>query len=121
MQNLEDRTVAQLAALAQSTRLAVFKALMRAGPEGIAAGQIARSLDVAPNTLSAHLGVLQRAGLIGQRREGRSIIYSVVLPSVSGLIDTLVNDCCAGHPEACAPLAGAAAKGCAPAPLQPAP
>lgn len=100
----DDITVERLAALSQITRLSVFKALMRSGPDGIPAGQLARDLNVAPNTLSAHLSVLSRAELIAQRRDGRNIIYSVRLPEISELLDALVNDCCAGHPEACAPL-----------------
>ena len=100
----DELTVTQLGALAQTTRLGVFRSLMRAGPDGISAGDLARALGVAPNTLSAHLNVLSRAELLTQRREGRSIIYSVQLPAIASLIDTLVNDCCAGHPEACAPL-----------------
>jgi len=102
MDSLEDRTVAQLGALAQTTRLAVFKTLIREGSKGMAAGLIASELNVAPNTLSSHLGILQRSGLVKAERHGRSVIYSVEMDSVSGLIDTLVNDCCAGHPEACA-------------------
>jgi len=100
----DETLVAQLSALAQATRLRVFKTLMRAGPEGIAAGVLATDLDVAPNTLSAHLSVLQRTGLITSRRDGRSIIYSCDVPAVGSLIDNLVNDCCGGHPDACAPL-----------------
>ncbi|MEO1658614.1 MAG: helix-turn-helix transcriptional regulator [Pseudomonadota bacterium] len=102
MASHETQTVAQLGALAQATRLSVFKTLIREGSKGMAAGVIASTLSVAPNTLSSHLSVLQRSGLIGAKRQGRSVIYSVDMNSVSGLIDTLVNDCCAGHPEACA-------------------
>ena len=117
MENQDALTVTQLSALAQGTRLAVFRSLMRAGPGGISAGDLARSLNVAPNTLSAHLNVLSRAELLTQRREGRSIFYAVQIPAVAGLIDTLVNDCCAGHPEACAALDPRAAF-CAPADLR---
>ncbi|MEM9284608.1 MAG: metalloregulator ArsR/SmtB family transcription factor [Pseudomonadota bacterium] len=110
----EDQTVAQLGALAQATRLAVFKTLIREGSKGMAAGLIASTLSVAPNTLSSHLSVLQRSGLVRAERQGRSVIYSVEMDAVSGLIDTLVHDCCAGHPEACAVIdrsAGAVAVG----------
>lgn len=106
MNDDDDLLVGQLSALAQATRLRVFKALMRAGPAGLAAGVLAETLAVAPNTLSAHLAILQRAGLISSRRDGRSIIYACELPAVGSLIDSLVNDCCGGHPEACAPLGG---------------
>lgn len=96
--------ISQFGALAQSTRLAAFKALMRCGPDGMAAGHIASTLDVAPNTLSAHLSILQRSGLVTQRRDGRSVIYSVDLTSVAGLISGLVNECCDAHPEACSAI-----------------
>ena len=102
MTSSEDYTVAQLGALAQQTRLAVFKRLIREGSKGMAAGVIAETLSVAPNTLSSHLGILQRSGLVQAQRQGRSVIYSVDMEAVSGLIDTLVHDCCASHPEACA-------------------
>lgn len=104
MNDRDTVTVSRLAALAQPTRLNVFKRLMRAGPDGINAGALARELDVAPNTLSAHLAILARADLLQQRRDGRNIIYSVQVPAVAELVDSLVNDCCAGHPAACAPL-----------------
>ncbi|MEO1041095.1 MAG: helix-turn-helix transcriptional regulator [Pseudomonadota bacterium] len=114
MESQEEQTVAQLGAIAQSTRLAVFKTLIREGSKGMAAGVIATTLSVAPNTLSSHLGILQRSGLIRAERQGRSVIYSVDMEAVSGLIDTLVHDCCAGHPEACAvvdrPIGGTAAE-----------
>ncbi|MEM1409849.1 MAG: metalloregulator ArsR/SmtB family transcription factor [Pseudomonadota bacterium] len=100
----DEETVQQLAALAQSTRLLVFKHLMRAQPSGLAAGVIAETLQVAPNTLSAHLTVLSKAGLVSAQRRGRQIVYSVVLASVTDLLDVLVNDCCGGHPEICAPV-----------------
>lgn len=106
MESDEEQTVAQLGAIAQTTRLAVFKALIREGSKGMAAGVIASTLSVAPNTLSSHLGILQRSGLIRAMRQGRSVIYSVDMEAVSGLIDTLVHDCCAGHPEACAVVDG---------------
>ncbi|MEE4207855.1 MAG: helix-turn-helix transcriptional regulator [Parvularcula sp.] len=96
----------QLSALAQPTRFALFKTLIRAGEDGIAAGRLAEDLKVDPNTLSAHLTVLSRADLIRSRRDGRHIIYSCVMAEVGALIDALVNDCCAGHPEACAAVLG---------------
>lgn len=104
MTQAEAKTIAQLSALAQKTRLSVFRQLIRAGSEGIPAGRIAESLGVAPNTLSAHLSILSRAELIDQRRQGRSIIYFAAIPEVADLVDALINDCCAGHPEACAPI-----------------
>ena len=96
-------TVTQLSALAQETRLEVFRLLAPKGSEGMPAGHIAQTLDVAPNTLSSHLGVLQRAGLISQRREGRNIIYFILHDSVRGLVETLVDDCCLGEDDDCLP------------------
>ncbi|NNU16493.1 helix-turn-helix transcriptional regulator [Parvularcula sp. ZS-1/3] len=113
MDENQDILVTRLGALAQQTRLSVFRSLMSAGPQGISAGKIARDLGVAPNTLSAHLNVLSRSGLVTQRRDGRSIIYSVVLSAVTEMVDGLVNDCCGGHPEACAPLSGVSSQACA--------
>jgi DNA-binding transcriptional ArsR family regulator len=91
----------------------VFRLLVRAGPEGIAAGEIARATEVLPNTLSANLSVLAGAGLVHSRREGRSIIYSAGYGRMSDLLAFLVEDCCGGKPEICAPLAEIAAACCA--------
>lgn len=102
--------VRRLQALAQDSRLAVFRLLVRAGSGGVAAGEIARELGVAPNTLSAHLSVLANAGLVAARREGRSIIYSADYAGMSGLLAFLVEDCCQGRPELCAPAGLAVAR-----------
>ena len=100
--------VEALSALAHGHRLAVFRLLVRAGAEGVAAGEIARELGVLPNTLSTHLTTLGHAGLIRSRREGRSIIYSADYESMGALLGFLVDDCCAGRPEICMPLIEAA-------------
>ena len=107
--------VKRLAALAQDARLEVFRLLVEAGPGGLAAGEIARRLETAPNTLSAQLLVLSNAGLIRARREGRSIIYSVDFTATSELLIFLTEDCCGGRSEICAPLAAAARRCCKPA------
>lgn len=110
---MTDMAVRRLAALAQITRVNVFKALMSAGPEGLPAGVLSERLDVAPNTLSAHLSVLSQAELVSVRREGRMRIYAVELEAVSELLGFLVDDCCQGHPEVCAPVANRSLKaGC---------
>lgn len=96
--------VASLSALAQYSRLSAFRLLVRAGGEGMVAGDIARALQVPNNTLSAHLSVLQQAGLIYSEREGRSIRYRVEFSGVRALLGFLVEDCCQGSPEVCAPL-----------------
>ena len=93
-----------LSALGHEGRLAIFRLLVKAGPAGLAAGEIARTLEVLPNSLSANLNVLSHAALITSRREGRSIIYSADYPAMSGLLGFLMADCCDGAPEICAPL-----------------
>lgn len=99
-----ETAVRGLSALAQENRLAVFRLLVKAGPEGMAAGEIARSLETAPNTLSAQLLVLSNAGLIRARRDGRSIIYAADFEAMGALLLFLTRDCCGGKAEICAPL-----------------
>ena len=96
--------VEALSALAHASRLAVFRLLVRAGAEGMAAGDIAREVGALPNTLSSHLTILGHAGLIRSRRDGRSVIYSADYEGMRGLLGFLIEDCCAGRPEICAPL-----------------
>lgn len=98
----------QLSALAHAGRLAVFRLLVKAAPDGLPAGEIARTLDIAPNTLSAQLTILNHAGLVHNRREGRSIIHSADTAAISGLILYLMEDCCSGRAEICAPVLKAA-------------
>lgn len=102
--------VSALSALGHARRLSIFRLLVQAGHEGVAAGEIARRLDVPPNTLSANLNVLSHAGLIESRREGRSIIYTARYESMTELLEYLMQDCCSGAPEICAPLAELALK-----------
>ncbi|MDW5376118.1 metalloregulator ArsR/SmtB family transcription factor [Halomonas sp. HP20-15] len=92
------------AALSQSTRLETFRLLVRHEPEGLPAGEIARLLEVPHNTLSTHLGVLSRAGLVVARRHSRSMIYRANLERMRETLSFLVRDCCAGSPELCEPL-----------------
>jgi ArsR family transcriptional regulator len=106
--------VDSLSALAHEGRLAVFKMLVKAGPDGIAAGDIARKLDVPPNSLSANLNILSHAGLVASRREGRSIIYSARYEHMSKLLSYLMEDCCNGAPEICAPLTKVINRACCP-------
>src|SRR5665213_3155021 len=100
--------VKRLSALAQESRLAVFRLLVKAGPDGVPAGEIARTLEITPNTLSAQLTVLSNAGLVTSRRDGRSIIYAAGYDSMGELLVYLMEDCCQGRPEVCAPLAAVA-------------
>jgi DNA-binding transcriptional ArsR family regulator len=91
-----------LGALAQASRLKIFRLLVQRGPEGMAAGDIARKLKLPHNTLSFHIAILARAGLVAARKEGRSILYSVDLEGTRALLGFLVEDCCRGDPELCA-------------------
>jgi len=96
--------VQRLAALAQDGRLAAFRRLVEAGEGGMAAGALAEALGVPANTLSAQLGVLASADLVESRRAGRSVIYRVRFDAMQALLRYLVEDCCQGRPELCAPL-----------------
>jgi ArsR family transcriptional regulator len=98
------QVIAALAALAQPTRLNTFKLLVAHEPEGIPAGELARLAEVPQNTMSAHLAVLARAGLITGERQSRSIIYRADLQQFRDVTLFLLKDCCGGKPEICAPL-----------------
>ena len=100
-----EAAAACLAALALPGRLRVFRMLVQAGILGLPAGEIARTLDVPPNSLSANLNVLANAGLVRSRRQGRSIIYTAEYDRMGELLSFLVEDCCGGSPEICSPLA----------------
>ena len=93
-----------LSALAQESRLAAFRLLVQAGPDGMAAGDIARSLAIPPSTLSTPLSLLAQAGLVTARRSSRSIRYAVDFEGMRALLMFLMEDCCRGRPDACAPL-----------------
>jgi ArsR family transcriptional regulator len=105
--------LAGLSALAHDGRLAIFRLLVKAGPDGVAAGGIARKLDTAPNTMSAQLLVLSNAGLVRAKRDGRSIIYAADFDQIGALLLFLTKDCCGGRPEICVPLAQTV-NGCCP-------
>lgn len=99
-----NQAILAFAALAQPTRLDVFRLLMEHEPDGLPAGEVARQMDVPHNTMSTHLAILTRAGLIEAERQSRSIIYRAKLDAVHALTSFLVKDCCGGRPEICAPL-----------------
>ena len=99
-----EQAILSFAALAQTTRLAVFKLLVRHEPEGLAAGDIAKALAVPQNTMSAHLAVLARAGLVMSERRSRLIIYRANLVAVAGLTSFMIEDCCGGRAELCMPV-----------------
>jgi DNA-binding transcriptional ArsR family regulator len=107
--------IAGLAALAQTTRLDTFRLLVKCEPAGVAAGQLARLIEVPQNTMSAHLAVLARAGLIRGERHSRSIIYRANLDRLREMTLFLVKDCCGGRPELCAPLIADLTPCCPPA------
>lgn len=99
----KDQAVVALGALANEHRLGVFRLLVQAGPEGCAAGEIAEALEMPASSLSFHLAHLTRAGLIEQRRESRSLIYSADFAVMNGLVGFLTENCCGGR--SCAPAA----------------
>lgn len=96
--------IAALSALAQSTRLEAFRALVKAEPEGVPAGELARMLKIPQNTMSAHLATMQRAGIVKSERQSRSIIYRADLEGFRALTLFLLKDCCGGNAGLCAPL-----------------
>ena len=104
-----DDAVAALAAIAQGSRLAVFRLLVQQGPTGLAAGEIASKLDIAPATLSFHLKELNRAGLVKPRQDGRFIYYAADFLAMNELIGFLTENCCAADCTSCG-LADATAK-----------
>ncbi len=91
-------------ALSQATRLDVFRLLIKAGADGLPAGEINERLGVRQNTMSTNLSILLQAGLVKNRREGRSVRYVADMSAVRGLLAFLMEDCCGGHPELCQPL-----------------
>ena len=93
-----DDAIAALSALAHDHRLAVFRLLVRCGQDGMAAGAIARTLDLPNSSLSFHLAQLQQAGLVSQRRDGRSLIYAADYAAMDGLMGFLTENCCEGAP-----------------------
>ena len=99
-----ERAILALAALAQSTRLDVFRLLANHEPEGLAAGDIAKALAVPQNTMSSHLGILSRAGLVTAQRFSRSIVYRADLTAFQSVVLFMLRDCCDGRPEICGPV-----------------
>ena len=96
--------VGALAALAQDTRLDIFRLLVEVGPEGLPAGQIGKRLGLPLATLSFHLSTLRQAGLVEFRRESRSLIYRSNFAAMNDLLAYLTENCCGGNPEACGVL-----------------
>lgn len=97
--------VMALSALAQENRLDVYRLLVQAGPGGLAAGELAAALGIAPNTLSFHFDRLRHAGLVSVARHGRSLIYAARYETMSNLLGYLSDNCCGGNPALCEPAA----------------
>jgi len=95
------QVVKALAALAQPTRLAVYRLLVARGPEGMAAGQVAEKLKVSPATLSFHLRTLSHAGLLDSRQDGRFVYYAANFAVMNGMVDYLTENCCGGNADQC--------------------
>lgn len=98
------QAVQKLGALAHETRLAVFRLLVRRGSQGLAAGEIASRVGIAPPNASFHLAELLRVGLVGSRREGRRVIYAIDFAAIAGLVDYLKENCCAEETASVVPL-----------------
>jgi ArsR family transcriptional regulator, arsenate/arsenite/antimonite-responsive transcriptional repressor len=97
--------VTALAALAQDNRLEIFRLLVQAGPDGMAAGEVAEALGLAPNTLTFHFDRLRISGLVTVRRDGRSMIYAARFETMNALLGFLTENCCQGAAAKCAPTA----------------
>jgi ArsR family transcriptional regulator len=112
----EPHAISALAALAQPTRLAIFRLLIKHEPIGITAGVIAETVGAPHNTISTHLAILVRAGLLRSSRDGRTIVYRSDVEGMRSLISFLIDDCCNGHPELCGLLDPRVGCGCYPLP-----
>lgn len=99
------QAIAAFSALASPARLAIFRLLVTAGPEGVRSGEIAEAIGAPANTTSSHLAVLSRAGLLTSRRDSRAIYYAADYDRTRDLLAFLMQDCCGGRAEICGPLA----------------
>jgi DNA-binding transcriptional ArsR family regulator len=104
----DQEAIEALSALAHPTRLQVFKLLVQAGAQGVPAGDIARQVGVPVTTMSTHLGILSRAGVIRPSRESRTIYYALDVDGTRDLFAFLMADCCGGRPDLCQPVFAAA-------------
>ncbi|MBW3096598.1 ArsR/SmtB family transcription factor [Pseudohoeflea coraliihabitans] len=98
------RAVEAFSALGQDTRLATFRLLVKAGPEGLPSGEIGERLGIRQNTMSTNLGILRSAGLVRRSREGRTIRYRADFEGIATLLSFLLEDCCGGQPAQCRSL-----------------
>jgi len=111
----QEQAILALAALAQPTRLETFRLLVQHAPEGLPAGDIARALVVPQNTMSAHLNILSRAGLVSSQRHSRIIMYRAEIEQLRDMTLFLLKNCCGGSAELCAPLIAELTPCCTPA------
>ena len=100
----KSNTLAAFAALSQDSRLEAFRLLVKAGKDGLAAGEISEALNIKQNTMSSNLSILFQAGLVRNVREGRSIRYYADMDGLRGMLTFLMEDCCGGQPELCRPV-----------------
>jgi len=114
----ETQALDAFGALSQATRLQMVRALVVAGPDGMAAGAVGDAVGASSSGASFHLAHLERAGLVRSRRAAKSIIYTANYEGLSGLVEFLMRDCCQGRPEVCVPAGEVAASCCAPAPKE---
>ena len=109
----DEAAIEALSALAQIDRLAAFRLLVRAGPEGLPSGEIAERLGIAPTRMSFHLSTLERSGLVASRREGRRILYAARFVEMGRLLAFLTADCCGGNTAICGDVLALATRSCA--------
>ena len=100
----QEQAIDAFGALAQGTRMAIFRLLVRAGSDGLQAGEIGRRLSVTSSTLSGHLAILKRAGLLRATRHQREIHYAADMQAVNGLVGFLLADCCEGQVDNCSEI-----------------
>jgi DNA-binding transcriptional ArsR family regulator len=117
----EAEAVEALSALAQSTRMQAFRRLVKAEPDGICVGDLAHDMGIPQNTLSTHLAILSRAGLVRAEKRERSVFYRPQLEIVSAITLFLLKDCCGGQPSLCAPISSALSQSCKPSVVRKAP
>lgn len=107
-----EQVLSAFSALSQETRLEAFRQLVRHTPDGVPAGDLAHELDVPPSTLSSHLAILERAGLVRSERQGRTILYRADISGTRAMLEFLIKDCCRGKPQRCDQLIAAALPTC---------
>lgn len=108
----DEQAVAALSALAHADRLAAFRMLVRAGPNGVPSGEIAERLAIPPTRMSFHLATLERSGLVVSRRDGRRVLYAASYHDMRQLLGFLTEDCCGGNLEICGDLTSLASPCC---------